>query len=166
MEASRVERQAFLDFSRLHRSELLGFLGAGVLFISLLLPWYGTSSNPNAEINGIRGANADFTAWETFKTLDFLLVAACAAPFILAWIIARGHTLTWRPGEITMIVGITAFMLILMNGVILGRPGEPDSEISFQYGYFVGLLGGVIICAGGLIRQAEGGRDRKPPGTL
>jgi hypothetical protein len=78
----------------------------------------------------------------------------------------RGHKLTWRPGEITMIVGMTAFALIILNGVILGRPGDPDSEIDIKIGYIVGLLGAGMICAGGIIRQAEGDRARKPPGTL
>ena len=52
-------------------------------------------------------------AFEIFGILDWLLVAACLAPFILAWIVARGHKLTWRPGEVTMIVGMTAFVLII-----------------------------------------------------
>jgi hypothetical protein len=164
MEASRVERRGYLDFSKLHRSEFFGFFGAAVLAFSLFLPWFETDKgNQNSLIHGKSG---DFTAWETFSTLDWLLLAACAAPFILAWIIVRGHSLTWRPGEITMIVGITAFVLIVMNGVILGKPGAPDTTISFKYGYAVGLLGSGIICAGGVIRQAEGGRGRKPPGTL
>jgi hypothetical protein len=154
------------DVGKLQRGEFIGFGGAGVLFASLFLPWFSTSENPNATIGGKNGANLDVTAWETYGSLDWLLVAACAAPFILAWIIVRGHTLTWRPGEVTMIVGITAFVLIILNGVVLGRPGEPDSEISFNIGYFVGILGAGGICAGGLIRQAEGDRARKPPGTL
>src|SRR4051794_37421685 len=45
-----------LDFSLWLRAEYYGFLGAAVLFGSLFLPWYGTSSNPNAEINGLRGS--------------------------------------------------------------------------------------------------------------
>ena len=65
-----------------------------------------------------------------------------------------------------MIVGMVAFALIILNGVILGRPGDPDSEISLQVGYFVGILGAALICVGGIIRQAEGDRRRKPPGTL
>jgi hypothetical protein len=96
-------------------------------------------------------------------------VAACVAPFILAYIIARGHELTWRPGEITMIVGITAFALILVNGIILGRPGGDDPnnvDISIQIGYVVGLLGSACIAFGGFVRQAESIRGRKPPGVL
>lgn len=152
-----------LDFSLWMRGEYYGFLGAAVLFGSLWLPWYGTSSNPNANINGARGT---FDAFQTFKILDILLVAACTAPFILAWIIARGHALTWRPGEVTMIVGMTAFVLIVLNGIILGKPGGPDSEISLKVGWFIGLLGSVGICAAGVLRQAEQARDRKPPGVL
>jgi hypothetical protein len=152
-----------LDFSLWLPGEYYGFAGSAVLFLSLFLPWYGTSSNPNAEINGARGT---FNAFQTFKLLDILLVGACTAPFILAWIIARGHALNWRPGEVTMIVGMTAFVLIFLNGIILGKPGGPDSEIELKIGWFVGLLGSAGICAAGVLRQAEQARDRKPPGVL
>jgi hypothetical protein len=152
-----------LDFSLWLPGEYYGFLGAGVLFASLFLPWYGTSTNPNAQINGARGT---FDAFQTFKVLDILLIGACTAPFILAWIVARGHALTWRPGEVTMIVGMTAFVLIILNGIVLGKPGGPDSEIELKIGWFVGLLGAVGICAAGVLRQAEQARDRKPPGVL
>jgi hypothetical protein len=153
-----------MDFGRLQRGEFIGFAGVGVLLISLFLPWFETNpDNANAEINGATG---EFNAFDTYGVLDWLLVAACLAPFILAWIVVRGHKLTWRPGEITMIVGMTAFALIILNGVILGRPGDPDSEIDIKIGYIVGLLGSAMICAGGIIRQAEGDRARKPPGTI
>ena len=165
MEATgeKKNKEAFVDFSRLDRSEFIGFAGAGILFLSLWLPWFATSDdNPNSRIDGKRG---EFTAFDVYNTLDWLLVAACAAPFILAWIIVRKHKLTWRPGEVTMIVGITAFALILMNGVILGKPGDTVA-VGFRYGYLVGLLGAGMICVGGVIRQAVGARARKPPGTF
>jgi hypothetical protein len=153
-----------MDLGRLQRGEFIGFAGVGVLLASLFLKWFETNAdNRNAQINGERG---EFNAFDTYGSLDWLLVAACLAPFILAWIVVRGHKLTWRPGEITMIVGMTAFALIILNGVILGRPGDPDSEISIRIGYFVGLFGSALICVGGIIRQAEGERARKPPGTV
>jgi hypothetical protein len=153
-----------MDLGRLQRGEFIGFAGVGVLLVSLFLPWFETNpDNANAQINGQTG---EFNAFDTYGSLDWLLVAACLAPFILAWIVVRGHKLTWRPGEITMIVGMTAFALIILNGVILGRPGDPDSEIDIKIGYVVGLIGAAMICAGGIIRQAEGDRARKPPGTL
>ena len=160
---SKEHKPFKLDFSLWLPGEYYGFLGSAVLFLSMFLPWYGTSSNPNAQINGERGT---FNAFQTFKLLDILLVGACTAPFILAWIVARGHALTWRPGEVTMIVGMTAFVLIVLNGIVLGKPGDPDSEISLKIGWFIGLLGSAGICAAGVLRQAEQARDRKPPGVL
>jgi hypothetical protein len=165
MEASNREASAgrYVDLSRLSPAEFIGMGASLVLLGSLFLPWFSTSGdNPNARINGQRG---DFNAWDTFGTLDWLLLSACAAPFILSWIIVRGHALTWHPGEVTMFVGILYFVLILCNGVILGKPGEPESEISYGIGYLVGLLGAAGIAAGGLVRQALYAK-RKPPGVL
>ena len=93
-------------------------------------------------------------------------MAACSAPFILAWIVARGHKLTWKPGEVTMIVGITAFVLILCNGIILGRPGD-SVEISLKIGYLVGAARlrrawpSAATCASRCYTEG-----RKPPGVI
>jgi hypothetical protein len=152
----------YVDLSRLSPAEFIGMGASLVLLGSLFLPWFSTG-NPNAKINGERG---DFNAWETFGIFDLLLLSACAAPFILSWIIMRGHALTWHPGEVTMIVGISYFVLILCNGVILGKPGEPEGEISYAIGYVVGLLGAVGITVGGVVRQAFYDRERKPPGVI
>jgi hypothetical protein len=178
-EAEREKEKPQFDIRRVQRSEIIGFVGAAILFASLFLNWFATSCaslaaaqvagatcNDNSRLHGDYGS---FNAFQTYGILDWLLVAACAAPFILAYIIARGHELTWRPGEITMIVGITAFALILVNGIILGRPGGDDPhnvDISIEIGYFVGLLGSACIAFGGFVRQASAIRGRKPPGVL
>jgi hypothetical protein len=162
------------DIRRVQRSEIIGFIGAAILLFSLFLNWFSTSCdkagkpegcNPNSALHGDRGS---FDAFTTYGILDWLLVAACAAPFILAYIIARGHDLTWRPGEVTMIVGITAFSLILVNGIILGRPGGDDPrnvDISIEIGYWIGMIGAACIAFGGFVRQSRGIRS-KPPGVM
>ena len=160
------------DLMRIGIGEFAGFAGAGVLFASLFLPWFSTSCsspghpagcNPHSVLHGRFG---HFTAWQTFAKLDVLLALACIAPFVLAWIVIRGHALTWRPGEITMIVGMIAVLLILLNGIILGKPGSDPVEISLDYGWFLGLVGALGILAGGVLRQAVGARARKPPGVI
>jgi hypothetical protein len=174
--ASKPAREGpLINLKFLRWPEFLGFAGAGVLLGSLFLPWFSTSCNsikpaspggcnPHSVLDGKVG---DFSAFDTYKILDILLVAACVAPFVLAYIIARGHTLTWAPGEVTMIVGMTAGALILLNGIILGRPGGGNSvEISIEPGYWVGLLGANMILVGGLVRQAMYGGGRKPPGVF
>jgi len=166
VEASRAEKAGYLDTSRLTPGEFGGCAAAAVLLLSLFLPWFGTSDNPNSVIDsaGI-GPDASANAFEVFGILDWLLVAACTAPFILAWIIARGHKLTWKPGEVTMIVGITAFVLIICNGIILGRP-EPGIEISLKIGYFIALLACLGLAASGYLRQSRYTEGRKPPGVI
>ena len=172
-EAEGPKEKEGIDFGRLHWAEFVGFGGAAVLLGSLFLPWFSTSCetqagneppgcNPNSNYGGRFG---DFNAFETFTIMDILLVGTCIAPFILAWLVITHAQLSWRPGEITMIVGMTAAALIWLNGIILGRPGD-SVDIGIEIGYIVGLIGANMILAGGLIRQALGGRTRKPPGVI
>ncbi len=166
MEAGAEERSGYLDFSKVSPGELLGMGAALILLVSLWLPWFTTSSeNPNSKLPGGASGGDSASAWAVFSTLDWLLVSACAAPFILTWIIARGHALTWKPGEVTMIVGIVAFMLILCNGIILGRPGD-SVDIGLGVGYFVALLASLGLLAAGYLRQAVYTTARKPPGVI
>ena len=52
-----------------------------------------------------------------------------------------------------MIVGTTAFVLILCNGIILGRPGD-SVDIGLGIGYFVGLIASAGMLVAGYLRQA------------
>ena len=171
MEASRAEgRGRYLDLGRLTPAEYAGWIAALVLVGSLFLPWFGTSEdNANSRLAGAGGGDS-VDAWQTFGLLDLVLVAAASAPFILSWIIVRGHKLTWKPGEVTMLVGITAFVLVLCNGVILGRPKNEATdlaiEISLQIGYFVALLACLAMAASGYLRQSRYKEGRKPPGVI
>jgi len=165
MEASRAEGGGYLDTSRLSPAEFVGMGAGALLFLSLWLPWFTTSeANRFSRLGGASGGDG-VNAWHVFTTLDILLVLASTAPFILSWIIARGHKLTWKPGEVTMIVGITAFVLILCNGIILGRPGD-SVDIGLGIGYFVGLIAAGAMLVAGYLRQAVYGDVRKPPGVI
>jgi hypothetical protein len=191
-EVEEEKEKTGFDLKRIKRSELVGFLGAIVLGVALFaFPWFSTSCakdptsqsvqqdpkqkaelkgcNPNSKIKLASGESkyGSFTGWETYKILRYLLLAACIAPFLLAYIIARGHGLSWRPGEVTMIVGMVAFALILLDGIILGRPGGNEKnavDISLEYGYLVGLVGAFLMSYGGFRRQAENVKA-KPPGV-
>jgi len=165
MEASRAEGGGYLDTSRLTPGELVGMAAGLMLLLSLWLPWFTTSEdNRFSRLGGASGGDG-VNAWHVFGTLDILLVLASTAPFVLSWIIARGHKLTWKPGEVTMIVGATAFVLILCNGIILGRPGD-SVEIGLGIGYFVALIASAGLLVAGYLRQAFYTSARKPPGVI
>jgi hypothetical protein len=162
-----------INLGNLKWPEFLGFAGAAILFGSLFLPWFSTACttthpfrpegcNTNSLLNGLRG---EFSAFETYKVTDILLVAACIAPFVLAYLIVREAPLSWAPGEVTMIVGMVAAALILLDGIILGRPGD-SVEIDIEPGYLVGLVGATMILVGGAVRQAYYAKARKPPGVM
>ena len=151
-----------LDWARMHRSEWTAVGGGLLLVIAVFLPWYGTSENPNAEIDGGRG---DFSAWEVHPLLRWLLLAAAAAPLILAWIVLRDHELSWPRGEMTAVVAMAAIGLVLYQGIV-SRPGEPRAEIGLQVGWFVALMGIAMMIVGGARRATEVERKRKPPGVL
>jgi archaellum biogenesis protein FlaJ (TadC family) len=146
---------------RLGRSELFGALGGVLLALGVFLPWYATNAgNANAEIDGARGS---FSAWDVHPILRWLLLAAAAAPLILAWIIVREHQLSWPRGQLTMVVAIAALGLIAYNGII-DRPGNVG--ISLRFGFFLALIGAGLMLVGSVIRQAETEIKRKPPGTI
>ena len=65
----------------------------------------------------------------------------------------------------TAVVGIIAFGLTMYVGVI-DRPGEPPSEIGLGIGWFISLLGTILIAVGGSYRASTTERPRKPPGVL
>jgi uncharacterized membrane protein len=97
--------------------------------------------------------------------LRYFLLAAAAAPIILAWIILRGHALSWPRGEMTAVIAIAALTFIVFRGLI-DKPGQPIGEIGIDYGWFVALVGGLLILAGSIWRSRESSARRKPPGVL
>jgi len=151
-----------LAFDRISRSEWIAVAGGLLLAVATFLPWYGTSDNPNAEIDGARG---DFSAWDVHPILRWLMLAAAAAPLILAWIVLRDHELSWPRGEMTAVVAMAALGLVLYSGIV-SRPGEPRSEIGLKYGYFLALLAIILMMVGGAKRATEVERRRKPPGVF
>jgi hypothetical protein len=165
--------RAEVDATKLDRSEILGMIAAVVLVISLFLEWFSLTTDPSVVQRGGDEGNwacgvdqSSCSAWDTFPILRWLLLGAAAAPFILAWIVMRGHALSWPRGELTAIVGLTAFVLIAYNGIV-DKP-QDGLEISLGFGYWLGLLASIGIFLSGGFRAVEsgGGGQRKPPATF
>src|SRR5215210_8464357 len=104
-----------MDFSRLDRNRvILGSISGTLLVIAmLLLPWYELEPNEQRVFgepdNWICGTdNTSCTGFDTFPIMRWALLLAALAPLILAWILVRGHKLSWPPGEMTMVAGFTA----------------------------------------------------------
>jgi len=151
----------YLDASRLGIPERLAMGAGAVLLVSTFLPWFSTSG-----LGQINGSSGTFSAWQTFGwPLMAYLVWCAIAAFLGPWVVARGHKLTWTAGEMTMVFGITGVVLVLLNGVVLGRPGEPSSQTDLEIGYAVALLALLALTLAGLLKTAQSPQARRPPGV-
>jgi hypothetical protein len=145
----------------LRGTEAVGMAGGALLVAGLFLPWYGPdSSNPHSQVEGRTGS---LTARDVHPILRWLLLAAATAAFVLAWIILRGHALSWARGEMTVVTSIATFGLVADNGFV-DRPG--DIAISLKLGFLAALAATLIMVGAAAKRSSESERPRKPPGTI
>ena len=152
-----------MDFSRLQWSDWLAALGGLVLGLSVLVQKTYETVSDRARING--DLQGTLSMWQVHPILRWLLLAAAIAPLILVYIIARDHELSWPRGEMTAVVGLTAFTLIFYMGII-DRPGEPSGQIELDWSWYTAMAGALMIAIGGAIRASSTERKRKPPGVL
>ncbi len=165
-----------MDFSRLNTGRVAaGAIASALLVVAILfLPWYSydladvtKTNDPDAWICGV--GETSCTAFETFPILRWLLLLLALAPLILAYILVRGHKLSYPPGEMTMISGFAGAVLIFYNGVI-DKPGTGPAEIGIglDWGYWIALLCAIVIAGVGFTRSIESGpkKTRKAPGTV
>jgi hypothetical protein len=165
--------RAGLDTSKLDRSEIFGMVAAVVLVISVFLEWYSLTTDPSVVQRGNDPShwacgvgNSSCSGWDTSPVIGVLLILGALAPFILAWIVIRGHALSWPRGEMTAVVGLIAFVLVAYVGII-DKPKD-GLEIGLSYGYWLALLSSFVIFLSGGFRAVEsgGGGRRKPPATF
>jgi hypothetical protein len=153
-----------MNVKELDRGELVAVAGGILLGFSLFLNWYSLG-NSNAVLASCRGPNTTCTGWTALQALRFLFLIAALAPLILAWIIARGHALSWPRGELTAVTALVALVMTLFVGVI-DHPGSPPEEITVSIGWWVAVVADLLILTGAVWRSKESGAGRKPPGVL
>jgi hypothetical protein len=151
-----------MNLRQLDRGELVAVLGGAILGVSLFLAWF-TLGDKYTVLGSCRGPSTSCSAWKSMMVIRYLLLVTAVAPLVLAWIIIRGHALSWPRGEMTAIIAIAALTFTVFRGVI-DRPGTPSGQIAIDYGWWIGLAGGVLILVGSVFRAKESGAVRKPPG--
>ncbi|MGZ5356887.1 MAG: hypothetical protein ACXWE8_11120 [Solirubrobacterales bacterium] len=160
-----------MESTKLSRSELLGIVCGVILVGSLFLEWFSLDTEgvqrdePDDWVCGT--GNNSCSGFDTFPILRWLLIAAASAPLILSYIVVREKSLSWPRGEMTAVVGLTAFVLIAYNGLI-DTPSSNDIGVNLSYGYVIALLAalGIFITGGLRAVDSGGGARRKPPATF
>lgn len=152
-----------MDVRRISLSEILAAVGGLLLGGGLFIKWYeARPQNPNANIHGLKGT---VSAWDAHTIVRYFFLVAAIAPIVLLWVVLRDHKLSWPRGELTAVIGITAFVGMLYVGII-DRPGEPSGQIELEIGWYVSLLGTLLVAIGGSYRASTTERPKKPPGVL
>jgi len=152
-----------VHLSKLNRGEVVAVFGALMLIFGVFYKWYESVSD--LAIIGDQKGMGTYSAWDVHSLMRWLLLAAAAAPIILAYIIIRDHQLSWPRGQLTSVVAIAAIGLIFYNGII-DRPGDPSGEIELEIGWYFAFVGALLMLSGSVIRQNETEMRRKPPGTV
>jgi hypothetical protein len=155
---------AAMNFKALDRGELLASIGGILLGVSLFLSWYSLG-NHNAVLGGCHGPNTSCTGWAALSAMRYVLLVTAVAPAILAYIIVRGHALSWPRGELTAVIALLALTLTVFRGLI-DKPGAPPGEITISIGWWVALAADLLVLTGSVWRAQESGARRKPPGVL
>jgi len=153
-----------MDLRALNRGELIAIVGGILLGISLLLAWYSLG-NHYTQINRCHGPHTSCTGWQALTISRYVLLAGAVAPLILAWVVVRGHALSWPRGELTAVVGVVTFILTIFRGVI-DKPGAPNDQVSVDFGWGIAVLGTLLLIVGAVWRSQESAPRRKPPGVL
>jgi hypothetical protein len=153
-----------MELRELDRGEVLAAIGGVLIAVSLFLTWYSLG-NRYAYVASCRYPHGGCSGWSSLGAIKFLLLIAAVAPGVLVWVVIRSHRLSWPRGELTAVIALCALTLVLFRGII-DRPGWPSGEVGISIGWFVALLGGLLILLGALTRSNESSRRRKPPGML
>jgi hypothetical protein len=153
-----------MHFEDIDRGEVIALAGGIVLGISLFLAWYSLG-NSNTTLNGCRGPNGSCTGWQSLLILRYILLTAAVAPVFLIYIVVRGHALGWPRGELTAVIALIALTFVMFRGPI-DKPGSPRTQISLDFGWYIALVGGLLILVGAVYRSQESAGRRKPPGVL
>ncbi|MCW3069566.1 MAG: hypothetical protein JWL67_2191 [Solirubrobacterales bacterium] len=122
-----------MSLRRIRAGELLALLGAGLLIVSLLEPWY-------------EGQLGRLDAWDTFGPAVILLMAATSAA--LALVIS---TLTERSAALPVSSAVWSVLLglIAVIAAIVRVLERPDHTTSLCVGAWLALAGAVAVLLGG-----------------
>jgi hypothetical protein len=153
-----------MDLSKIDRGEFMALAGGALIIISIFMKWYASVSNL-ASIGPLHHAKGSVSAWQAHHLLRFLFLLGAIAPFFLAWIIVRDHQLSWPRGQMTSVISIAIVGIVFYVGVV-NRPGDPSGEIELRIGWYIAVVGALLMLFGSVTRTHETEMDRKPPGVL
>jgi hypothetical protein len=130
-------------------------IAAGVLVLSLFLPWYQKSFVPPGKSAFVQDSMSAFGVF-TFVEAAVLLVAAGVLFLLWARMEGKAFHLPGGDGLVISLAGGWALLLLIWR--VFDRPGDdnPSTEVGIQWGFIVAMAAAAaLIVAGARIRAAH-----------
>ena len=135
--------------SRLRAGELVAGLGALVLAVSLVLPWYDVAA-PGAHETGLRALG-----W--LAVLVLVLAVLAGVGLVLATLVETSPARPLAIGVLAVPIGLLAILVVVVR--LIAEPGlgvdASDAEVALRWPAWAGLAGAVAILAGAWIALAD-----------
>ena len=130
-------------------------IAAGVLVLSMALPWYQKSYVPEGKSAFVTDSLSAFGVF-TFVEAAILLVAAGVLVLIWARMEGKGFHLPGGDGFVISLAGGWAVVLLIWR--VFDRPGDeqPGVVVGVQWGFIVALAAAAaLVVAGARVRAAH-----------
>src|SRR4051812_402148 len=129
-------------------------IAAGVLALSLFLPWYRKSFVPPGRSAFVHDS---LSAFGVFTLVEAAVLVVAAGVLFLLWARMEGKAFHLPGGDGFVISLAGAWALLLLIWRVFDRPGDesPSTDVGIQWGFIVALAAaGALIAAGGRARAS------------
>jgi hypothetical protein len=151
----------------LSQGELIAALGGLVLFIAMLMDWYGVKVKTSLGSfgGGLEGPNA----WQSFSLIDILLFLCILLVVGVAALrgLNRLPEMPYSPSLVVAAAGGIAFLLVLFRFIVQPFDVPDGVDITRKFGIWLGLISSIAMAYGGWRAMQEAGTsfgDLSAPG--
>lgn len=145
------------DRNRLSQGELIAAIGGIVLFVAMLMDWYG--AKVKTSIGSFGGGLGGPNAWESFSLIDILLFLCILIVVGAAALRAlnRLPDMPYPPSVLIAIAGAIAFLLVLFRFIVQPFDVPDGVDITRKAGIYIGLISAAAMAYGGWRAMQEAG---------
>lgn len=145
-EGAATRRPQAIERLRNARGEVVAAVSAGLLFLFMFLPWFGTKHEVTETGFPLPARDVTVNAWRSFGSIDIILLIVVVVAVGSAALARSGRTQREALlGILTTLVGLLATALVVYRVI------EPLTSTEREYGLFLGLVAAVGILAGGVL---------------
>jgi hypothetical protein len=130
-------------------------IAAGVLVLSMILPWYQKSFIPQGRSEFV---SDNLSAFGVFTFVEAAVLLVAAGVLFLLWARMEGKGFHLPGGDGLVISAAGGWAVVLLIWRVFDRPGDdgPSAEVGIQWGFIVALAAAAaLVATGARVRAAH-----------